>query len=360
MARKTLGYIHLIWTCPRCSTQNPGPQRFCNGCGGPQPADVQFEQPAEAKLLADKAEIDRAKAGPDVHCPYCDTRNPAGAKFCGGCGGDLAGAKAREAGKVVGAFRPGAAAPVNCPNCGTANPASAMTCSNCGASLARRAAPAPAPAPPTVGGRRFPLGLLGIGLLLLCGLGAIGLLLLTGRAQDIVGQVQSVSWTRQVAIEALGPVEHQAWRDEIPSDAQIGSCSLEYRFTQDEPAPNATEVCGTPYTVDTGTGSGEVVQDCVYDVYEEQCAYTVQEWTVVDTVEISGTDLFPTWPEIPYDPDRREGAAEESYQVTFATADRSYTYRPATETEFQQFAIGSSWTLQVNALGGVIQVKPAQ
>jgi ribosomal protein L40E len=321
---------------------------------------VQFEQPAGAKLITDKAGIAQAKAGPDVHCPYCEARNPVGAKFCGGCGGDLAGAKAREAGKVLGAFRPGAAAPVNCPSCGTANPASATKCSNCGASLAGRAAQTPAPTPPAADGRKLPLGILGLGLLLLCGLAAVVLYLLTGRTRDLVGQVQSVTWTRSVAIEALGPVEHQAWRDEIPSGVQIGSCGLEYRLTQNQPAPNATEVCGTPYTVDTGTGAGQVVQDCAYDVYDEQCSYTVQEWTVVDTIDISGTDLYPTWPEIPYDSNRREGATEETYQVSFVAGDHNYTYEPASETEFQRFESGSSWTLQVNALGGVVQVEPAQ
>jgi len=360
MAKKTLGYINLIWTCPRCSTQNPGPQKFCNGCGGPQPADVQFEQPAEAKLITDKAAIAQAKAGPDVHCPYCEARNPAGAKFCGGCGGDLAGAKGREAGKVLGAFRPGAAAPVNCPSCGTANPASATKCSNCGASLAGRAAQTPAPPPPAAGGRRLPIVPLVIGFVVLCAVAAVVLYLLTGRTRDLVGQVQSVSWTRSVAIEALGPVEHQAWRDEIPSGAQVGSCSMEYRFTQDQPAPNATEVCGTPYTIDTGTGAGQVIQDCVYEAYDEQCSYTAQEWTVVDTLEISGSDLYPTWPEIPTSPDSRQGETQEDYAVTFTTPDGAYTYEPGSETEFQRFEIGSSWTLQVNALGGVTAVDPAQ
>jgi predicted nucleic acid-binding Zn ribbon protein len=359
MAKKTLGYINLIWTCPRCSTQNPGPQKFCNGCGGPQPADVQFEPPAEAKLITDQAAVAQAKAGPDVHCPYCGARNPGGAKFCGACGGDLTGAKAREAGKVLGAYHTGPAAPVHCPSCGTANPASTTTCSNCGASLAQPAPAAPPAATPAAGGRKFPIAVAGIGLVVLCALAAV-VFLLTGRTRDIVGQVQSVSWTRSVDIEGLGPVEHQAWRDEIPGGAQIGDCSLEYRFTQDQPAPNATEVCGTPYTMDTGTGAGQVVQDCVYDVYDEQCSYTSQEWTVVDTLQLSGSDLVPTWPEIPYDPNRREGATRETFHVTFSTSDRAYDYEPATETEFQQFAIGSAWTLRVNALGGVTAVEPAR
>jgi hypothetical protein len=53
MTRKTVGYVQLEWACPRCETRNPGPQKFCNGCGGPQPPDVKFEQPAQEKLLTD-------------------------------------------------------------------------------------------------------------------------------------------------------------------------------------------------------------------------------------------------------------------------------------------------------------------
>ena len=105
MTKKTLGYVHLEWACPNCQRKNPGPQKFCNGCGAPQPEDVEFIQAAEEKLITDEAEIARAKAGPDVHCPYCGARNPGDAEFCGGCGGNLAEAAARESGRVVGSHR---------------------------------------------------------------------------------------------------------------------------------------------------------------------------------------------------------------------------------------------------------------
>src|SRR3989337_2565526 len=135
MVKKTVGYVKLEWTCPRCGTRNPGPQKFCNGCGAPQPEDVVFEQPAQERLIEDKAELARAKAGPDVHCPYCGARNPAGAKFCGACGGNLAQGQAREKGRVLGAFRSGPAPKVKCPACGTENLADAGRCTNRGSPL---------------------------------------------------------------------------------------------------------------------------------------------------------------------------------------------------------------------------------
>ena len=105
MARKTIGYVELEWTCPRCHNRNPGTNQFCNGCGGPMPEDVEFEQPLEEKLLKDTEKIARAKAGPDRHCPYCEARNRGDVKFCGGCGGDLSDAAIRKAGHVLGAHR---------------------------------------------------------------------------------------------------------------------------------------------------------------------------------------------------------------------------------------------------------------
>ena len=149
MAKKLIGYVKLLWTCPRCATRNPGPNKFCNGCGAPQPEDVQFEQPAEAELIRDAEELKKAKAGPDIHCPYCGARNPAGVKFCGACGGNLAEGKARASGRVVGAYRAPSGATRPCPACGTANPLTSVKCSNCGSALP--AAEVPSPAPPARG-----------------------------------------------------------------------------------------------------------------------------------------------------------------------------------------------------------------
>src|SRR3970282_1704799 len=105
MAKKRVGYVKLIWTCPRCQTRNPGPSKFCNGGGTPQREKSQFEQPADAELIKEADELARAKAGADIHCPYCGGRNSAGVKFCGACGGALTQGKARPTGRVVGAAR---------------------------------------------------------------------------------------------------------------------------------------------------------------------------------------------------------------------------------------------------------------
>ncbi|NJN94563.1 MAG: zinc ribbon domain-containing protein [Anaerolineales bacterium] len=89
MTRKTLGYVKLIWNCPNCGSRNPGPQKTCSNCGTPQPDNVKFEQLPQSELVTDAAEIAQAKAGPDVHCYYCGSRNAASAKVCSQCGADL-------------------------------------------------------------------------------------------------------------------------------------------------------------------------------------------------------------------------------------------------------------------------------
>jgi hypothetical protein len=183
---------------------------------------------------------------------------------------------------------------------------------------------------------------------------------LLSKTEDLTGQVMAVSWERSIPVLALAPVEREAWRDEIPADAEVGACRQEHRFTADEPAPNSTEVCGTPYTVDTGTGVGEVVQDCVYEVYDDRCAYTAMDWEVSDVVTLTGSDLDPRWPEPNLTGDQRQGEPTEVYAVTFVSEGDTYTYTVDDAASFSQFEVGSSWILHLNALGGITSVEAAR
>ena len=89
MARKSLGYVRLVWRCPQCESKVPGPIKVCGNCGFPQPENVAFEQPAQEVFVTDEAELAQAKAGPDIHCFYCDTRNSALRETCTQCGASL-------------------------------------------------------------------------------------------------------------------------------------------------------------------------------------------------------------------------------------------------------------------------------
>ena len=135
-----------MWTCPSCQTRNPGPVKKCRSCGAPQPEDVQFEQAVQETFIEDEKLIEKAQAGPDIHCPYCGTRNPAGAVTCSNCMGDLTDAAVRDKGQVLGKHRQEAQPDVACPYCGTMNPATAVKCANCQANLQK---PEPQPQPVT-------------------------------------------------------------------------------------------------------------------------------------------------------------------------------------------------------------------
>jgi hypothetical protein len=199
--------------------------------------------------------------------------------------------------------------------------------------------------------------LLGIGLF--CLIAAVAIFMLFFRTEELVGRVEGVQWERSIPIEALILVDRQDWFDAMPSDAEVGDCQLEFRYTSDQPEPNSEEVCGTPYTVDTGSGFGEVVQDCVYEVYDDFCTYSVMDWQVFDTLTLTGTDMNPAWPDTNLASDQREGDGVESFEVIFSSNEGDYTYTTTDPSEFNQFTPGSKWTLNVNALGGLVSVDPA-
>ncbi|HYN87290.1 MAG TPA: hypothetical protein VER55_02110, partial [Ardenticatenaceae bacterium] len=190
----------------------------------------------------------------------------------------------------------------------------------------------------------------------ICGFLAIFL----SRTEEVIGTVESASWTRTVQIEGLVAVEHEDWHDEIPSEGIVAECTQRVRRTQDEPEPGAREVCGTPYTVDGGDGFGEVVQDCKYEVYDDWCTYTVDEWQRVDTASVSGGDLNPYWPALQLGVDQREGQRGEQYECIFTAGDATYTYSTSSEAEFAQCEAGTRWVLNVNPLGGVRSIEPAR
>lgn len=358
MARKTIGYVELAWTCPRCATENPGPRRFCTGCGAPQPRDVQFHQTGNPILLTEEADLREVKAGPDVHCPYCHARNPGDAEFCGACGGGLGDAERRESGRVVGAFRQEKGLEQECPHCGTLNTAGARECAGCGGSLAPgQEEPGDQKGPSVPKPKGLPT-YAGLGCLALLLAGAAFLLFSLLSKEELTGTVDQVEWTRTVPIMALAPVEAEGWRDQVPAAADDIRCDEQLRETTGEFVPGAIEVCGTPYTIDEGSGYGEVVQDCTYEVYDDFCSYTILDWTVIDARTVSGSDLEPYWPEVSLARDQQAGEGEAEYIVVFAAGSESFRYYPDDELEFSRFVPGSSWIIEVNQLGGVTVHEP--
>ncbi|HNS03024.1 MAG TPA: zinc finger protein [Anaerolineae bacterium] len=367
MVKKTVGYVDLEWTCPRCGNRNLGVNKKCSSCGAAQPQEVQFEVgAASGTLISDEAKIQQAQSGPDIHCPYCGARNPAGAQRCKVCGGQLEGGQARQVGQVVGALPTGSAEPVKCPTCGALNAASATRCESCGALLPKpQAAPPPAAAAPAKPAGRLPIGLIVVGGILLA-VACLAIILLSGgdrgggTRQQVTGQVTDAAWKRAILVQAMLPVQRQGWEPEIPSGATVGDCQERLYRTLDEPAAGSVEVCGTPYIQDTGTGVGEVVQDCQYQVFENYCSYTVLGWQAIAPIVLSGQGLNPTWPERRLSDQQRESGREEEYVITFQTESGPVQFKVPSLEQYQQFTQGSRWTLEIDGRGRVVGVEAAE
>jgi len=357
MPQETIGYTELEWTCQYCGTRNPGMQKVCSGCGAAMSKDQKFEAPAQQTLITDQEKLAQAKAGPDVTCPFCGVRNLSSAKVCKNCGGDLSGAEARAKGEVVGAFSAAPAPDVKCSFCGTMNPASALKCKNCGGALGKLPPPAPATRAPAQASKVSPFIIALV--VMACLAGAI-FVFLAGRTSDQGATVQGVRWERSIAVLAQRPVEKQDWRNRIPVEGRLVSCEERVRSVQDQETSRSRKVCGTPYTIDEGTGAGRVVQDCRFEVLDDWCRYAINEWQAVDAIVASGNDLNPQWPNPAVGPGQRTGNTTEKYQVTFLAGDKRYTYWPDNEQEFKRFTPGSQWTLRVNTFGDVTSVVSSQ
>lgn len=355
MTQKELGYVELEWTCKRCGTINPGMARVCTNCGAPISTDDKFELPDQQQLITDKAKLDEAKSGPAIQCPYCNVLNPAGNAICIQCGGDIMAGLARQAGEVLGTFSSNAVPDKPCPFCSQPVKANAQRCPHCGGSLVQAAAPIAAPASP----KKTPIWLIigGITLGVLCLASVIVYIVMSSRTTDVTATVADVHWQLSIDILELQPVQRSAWTEDVPSQAQDVVCRDEYKETSSNPAPKATEVCGTPYTVDVGSGAGKVVQDCEYRVYASYCNFTVQDWVVLNTAVAQGTDNNPQWPVLSLAVGQQEGDRHETYQVTFDAGGQSYAYVPVDMAEFSQFDLASHWILEINPFGAVKEIR---
>lgn len=359
MAKQSLGYVELEWTCPFCNTRNSGRVKVCSNCGAPQPKDVQFEQTAEDKIVSDQEGLEMAKAGPDIHCPFCGTRNPAGAIKCSRCGGDLTEGEKRETGEVLGAQQTEPAADVVCEYCSTANPATNTRCKNCGSPLGKEARPKPAAAPaaPTKMNPAF-LIIGAIVLLVICG--ALAFFLMRGtQTESNIARVSDVDWRRSIVVLGYAPVIRSAWTDQIPQGAEVNSCTQRERGRSAFPTENSQEICGTPYVVDQGTGFGEMVQDCEYIVFDDYCEYSVIELQPVGVIDETGSDMNPFWPETRLETDQQLGERNETYQITFDVNGDSVVYETTDPGEFAQFQPGTNWELEINGFGHIVDIRPA-
>jgi membrane protease subunit (stomatin/prohibitin family) len=343
MPTKSVGFIKMEWTCPNCNTRNPGPVKTCQSCGAPQPADVKFEMGADQSFVKDEKDIQQAEKGADIHCGFCGARNPADAKTCSQCGGDLKEGMQRQAGQEI--DRSAAKAePFTCPNCGFKNPTSSGNCAQCGAPLGTKAAPPPAPAKGLSRGKKIGIVAAVIGFLAICCI-AIALLMLP--TKSVNATVDSVHWQTVASVEQQQAVRHNDETGSVPSSAYDVSCN-----------DKSQEVCEDK-TIDQGNGYAEVVKDCHTET-TTYCSYTVDEWKVIQSYTEEGIDLSPVWDNPSLASGERRGEDTATYTVVFLGKNNDYTYHPGTLKEYQQYDIGSQWSLSLNTLGSIVGVEPAK
>lgn len=351
MARKSKGFIELEWTCPNCETRNKGFEKTCVNCGAPQPEDVQFEAPAEKKFVSEEKAEELRGRGADIHCGFCGTRNPSTAKTCSQCGADLSAGTVRQSGREID-MSAGKLEPVTCENCGTVNPGSNINCQECGAALPRPERPKPPVAASATfadtaakGAKKktnwWLLGGIGAALMICC---VAIYFLFFAPSSSVQATVTDVYWQTDVPVQEVRAVDYNNERGNPPADAYNVSCQTE-----------SQEVC-EEQIIDQGDGSAEVVEEC-HTESEQYCDYTLDEWTTVQTYTLDGHDTFPVYAQPDISGDQRLGDESVEYTVFFDTQEGEKAYNPESLSEFEQYLIGSTWTLKLNALGGVVDVE---
>jgi len=161
---------------------------------------------------------------------------------------------------------------------------------------------------------------------------------------SVQGTVTDIHWQTNVPVQEVSAVNYSNERGSPPSGAYDVSCHDESK-----------DVCEQK-TVDKGNGYSEVVEDCHTET-DQFCSYTVDEWKTIHTYTLDGTDLRPIYDDPSLASGQRLGDKSEDLKVTFSTSKGDKNYTPSTISEYQQFAVGSTWTLSLNVVGGVVDVK---
>lgn len=352
------------WICPKCESKNRGAKQGCSACGAVRDENVEFFCDDDAPVITDEKELEAAMAGPDWICEFCGNTSPASSKNCTGCGSSReAGKKRKEKEEVFSEKKAPDAVP-------------------------KKAAPKPA--------KTFPLG---------CSIaiGAVALLFMILMAfscseKETKIQITAASWYRAVETERYQTCTESAWKSSVPAGAKVISSSREIRSYHK--VPDGTEMVDKTYTekIKTGTkkvkvgrvnkGNGRFVNKYkmkpVYKTvtkhkkvrqtrykkvpdYDMKVRYTIDKWKADKTLELSGKDNSPKWPEIKtpvHTPamigDIRQKGRKEKYTVTVkrlgkteAIVVKKLRGKEITSDQFLKLKIGSEWKAIVSGLGDI-------
>ena len=245
---------------------------------------------------------------------------------------------------------------LTCTNCGTENPGTNVNCQECGAPLPRPAAATPAAVPmsfatpgaaPAAGkAKKKPNWLLLGGIV-----GALADLLhgdcyflLFAPSSSVQATVSDVYWQTSVPLQEIRAVDYNNERGNPPSDAYNVSCQTESRGS-------LRRKNHRPRRRLRRSGAGLSHRERAIlrlhrgrmDHHPDLYAGRARQFPGLRAAQ----------------PHQRPAPGERKRRVLtvfFNTEDGQKSYTPDNVSEFQQFQPGSSWTLSLNALGGVVGV----
>lgn len=340
------------WDCPHCGRKgNRGPEKYCGGCGAPRGEDVQFYLPQDAPEVTEAKALERARAGPDWTCSFCEADNPSTNAFCSSCGASRDGAQARqviEHGKDA-------------------------------------APPPPAPPPPAPANPKLKRG---------CQIGCLGLAVVLvffwflGRPKETTLTVAGHHWERTVAVEELRTVVEEGWEGELPAGARSLSSRREIHHHDRVRIGTETRTRTVTERVQTGTervkvGERDLGNGYFEDIYEDRPVYEEQEreetyeepvfredpvyrvrhryevekWLTDREARAEGRGLAPRWPDTGLGANEREGKRTEIYEVLFEDRDGAgRVYRARDEVEWRSFQPGAAYRAKVQSNGEIVEI----
>ena len=341
--------IEGYWDCAYCGAKGIlGRYRDCPSCGKPRGEDTVFyhDPPNEQNVVEHPEEVSREA---DWHCEFCDSLNPASAKFCESCGSPRTDKTYFEM-KEEHSRKEQAAQAIAAP---------------------------PAPEPPKKS--RLPL--------LLIIAAAIALLFFLTRPAKADLTVKSMEWARSVTVEEMKTLQESGWS--VPSGGRVYDQKQEVQsYTQvlDHYETREREVAEDYIDhyedvvvgyKDLGNGYFEEITESqpVYETryytetYEEpiyvtvpifgtKYYYEIERWVFERQEDTSGTsDQAPYWAELSLKENEREGGRSEKY--TFTAADskgKTYSYTCSGQAEWEKYKVGSTFNATLSG-DRIIQIQ---
>ncbi len=356
--RETTGRYEMLWDCAGCGASGllGLTHRHCPACGNVQDPTRRYYPPEGSEVAVG----DHPYHGADKVCPACDSPNAGIATFCTTCGTDLAKARsavARDEQLTSESDDVRAARDEHAARKAAERDVAAR------AHAAASGVNLPSAEPPSGGGGKK---LLIVAVLLaVCG----GLFAVFGWKKEAAVEVTGHAWSRTIDVEELRAVTDSAWKDQMPVGAyDVRNCRQDQRDTQ---KILDGETCNDK-RVDKADGSFEKVRDCTptyreEPVYDTKCDYSVQRWTVADTLKAAGSALAPApaWPPAPEATGgglgaRRPGKRAETYTVMFKDTAGASLDCTVDEAKWGSLAVGSRWKAQVGVVTGALDCGALQ